>query len=262
VFEIRRTSTKVILQIVLLVLTIPFLVPLIQMVAGSLAGAGWGNYAAVFETGVVPTFFRNSAIIAVSTIAIVYSVTMLAAYGFGKLHIAGKEIYFWMLLLALTLPEVVLLTPLFTTTLRLGIQNTLPAVILPLAALQVPFTILLARNFYEGVPNELMEAGRIDGANAMQIFWYIMLPLTKPITAAIIVLTLINSWNDYLLPLVMLVSPNKQVVTLLPQFFQGEFANDQTKILAAAVITAIPEVLAYISLQKYFERGIAAGALK
>ncbi len=259
-FEIRRLSSKIIIQLVLLLLTLPFVVPLIQMVMGSLKGAGWGNYAAVFATGVVPTFFRNSAIVAASTIAVVYLVTMLAAFGFGKLHIAGKEIYFWLLLLAMTLPEVVLLTPLFTTTMAMGVHNTLIAVILPLAALQTPFAIILARNFFEGVPSELMEAGRM--ANVRQIFWHIMLPLTRPIAAAIIVLTLINAWNSYLLPLVMLIDADMQVVTLLPQYFQGQYTNDQTKILAAAVVTAIPEVLAYVLLQKYFERGIAAGALK
>ena len=85
---------------------------------------------------------------------------------------------------------------------------------------------------------------------------------TKPIASAVVVLTLINSWNSYLLPLVFLQDRSKQVVTLLPQFFVGEYTNDQTKILAAAVMTAIPTVLAYILLQKNFERGLSAGALK
>ena len=89
-----------------------------------------------------------------------------------------------------------------------------------------------------------------------------MLPLTKPIASAVVVLTLINSWNAYLLPLLFLQSPDKQTVTLLPQFFQGEFTNDQTKILAAAVMTAIPEIAAYLCMQKNFERGMSAGALK
>ena len=125
----------------------------------------------------------------------------------------------------------------------------------------MPFTILLTRNFLNGVPDELMEAAKIDGANTVQTFWNIVLPLTKPIASAIIVLTLINAWNAYLLPLLFLQSPDKQTVTLLPQFFQGEFTNDQTKILAAAVITAIPEIFAYLCMQKNFERGMSAGAL-
>ncbi len=121
--------------------------PSIAMVQGSLAGDGWGNYRDVLA---VPGFFRffvNSAIISAAVIAIVYVVTMLAAFGFAKLHIRGREIYFWLLLACLTLPEVVLLTPLFTTTQALGLFNTYWAVVLPLAALQVPFAVLLTRNF-------------------------------------------------------------------------------------------------------------------
>jgi multiple sugar transport system permease protein/raffinose/stachyose/melibiose transport system permease protein len=253
---------KVLLQLLATVIAIPYLYPLIVMVQGSLSGEGWGNYRAVFSVGALPTFFRNSAIIATSTILIVYVLTMLAAFGFSKLHVRGKEIYFWMILAALTLPEVVLLTPLFATTLQLGVYDTYWAVILPLAALQIPFAILLTRGFVNGIPDELVDAARVDGANMFTAFRYIIVPLTRPIAAAIVVLTLIATWNDYLLPLVLLQDPAKQTVTLLPQYFVSQFSNDQTKVLASAVIIAIPEIVAYLSLQKLFERGLAAGALK
>jgi raffinose/stachyose/melibiose transport system permease protein len=167
-----------------------------------------------------------------------------------------------MILIALTLPEVILLTPLFVTFQKMHMFNTLFAIILPTAALQIPFTILLTRKFDEGLPSELLEAARIDGANIWQVFTAVILPLTKPIASAIIVLTLINAWNAYLLPLLFLQSPNLQVVTLLPQYFQGEFSNDQTKILASAVMAAIPEITAYLLMQKSFEKGMIAGALK
>ena len=107
-----------------------------------------------------------------------------------------------------------------------------------------------------------MEAARIDGANIWQVFTSVILPMTKPIASSIIVLTLVSAWNAYLLPLLFLQDPQLQVVTLLPQYFQGEFTNDQTKILAAAVLTAIPEIIAYLLMQKNFEKGMAAGALK
>lgn len=261
-FEIRSKTRKIVLQVVLLVMVIPYALPLVQMVSGSLAGLGWRNYVAVWETGVVPTYFKSSLIISVSVILLVYVFTMTAAFGFSKLRIFGKELWFWMLMVALTLPEVILIAPLFVTAQSLNLYDTYPAVILPLAALQIPFTILLSRNFFDGIPSELLEAGRIDGANIVQLFWYIVLPLTKPIASAIIVLTLINSWNTYLLPLVFLQDPSHQTVTLLPQYFQGEFTNDQTKILAAAVITAVPEIIAYVLMQRSFERGLSAGALK
>ena len=255
-FEVRSLKNKVILQIVLLLMTIPYAIPLVQMFLGSLGGTGFSNYKAVWDTGVVPTYFRNSLII------LVYIFSMTAGFGFAKLHIFGKEVFFWIILIALTLPEVIMLSPLFVTFQKMHMFNTFWAVILPSAALQLPFSILLARNFATGIPDELMEAARIDGANVRSMFWYIILPLTKPIASSIIVLTFINAWNSYLLPLLFLQSPSMQTVTLLPQYFQGEFTNDQTKILAAAVITAIPEIIVYLSMQKNFEKGMSAGALK
>ncbi len=261
-FEIKSRKNKIILQVVLFLMVIPYTIPLIQMVVGSLGGLGFANYKAVWDTGVVPTYFRNSAIISAGVILIVYSLSMTAGFGFAKMHFKGKEIFFWMILVALTLPEVIMLTPLFVTFQKLHMFNTFFAVILPSAALQLPFTILLTRNFDSTIPDDLLEAARIDGASTWTTFWYIVLPLTKAIGSSIVVLTLINSWNAYLLPLIFLQSPNLQTVTLLPQYFQGEFTNDQTKILAAAVMTALPEILVYLSMQKNFEKGMSAGALK
>lgn len=261
-FEIRSLKSKIILQIVLLLLTIPYVIPLVQMFLGSIGGIGFLNYKAVWDTGVLPIYFRNSLIISAGVILLVYLFSMTAGFGFAKLHIRGKEVFFWMILIALTLPEVILLSPLFVTFQKLHMFNTFWAVILPVAALQLPFTILLARNFDNGIPNELMEAARIDGAGVLSMFWYVILPLTKPIASSIVVLTLINSWNTYLLPLLFLQSPEMQTVTLLPQYFMGEFTNDQTKILAAAVLTAIPEIIVYLLMQKNFEKGMSAGALK
>ena len=260
--EVRHLRSRIILQVVLALLTIPFLLPLIQMVRGAFAGRGFENFVVVWETGVVPTFFKNSAILSISVIALVYVGSMTDAFGFSKLRVRGKEVYFWLMIVALTLPEVILLSPLFVTFIKLNMYDTLFAVILPLAAIQLPFAVLLARNFYDGIPSELMDAARIDGANAAELFWYVMLPLTKPIASAVVVLTLINAWNNYLLPLVFIQDRANQVVTLLPQFFIGQYSNDQTKILAAALMAAIPTILAYVLLQKNFERGLSAGALK
>jgi multiple sugar transport system permease protein/raffinose/stachyose/melibiose transport system permease protein len=261
-FEVRKWWSKGLLQLIATLLVLPYLFPLIAMVQGSLAGDGWANYRDVLQ---VPGFFRffvNSALMAGGVIVLVYAVTMLAAYGFAKLRIRFREVYFWMLLACLTLPEVVLLTPLFTTTQAVGLFNTYWAVILPLAALQVPFAVLLTRNFIHGLPDEMFEAARVDGANSFRGFIHLVIPLTRPIAAAVLIFTLIGAWNDYLMPLVFLQSQDMQTITLVPQFFVGEFSNDQTKILASAVLTAIPEVVAYLCLQGLFERGLSAGAIK
>jgi multiple sugar transport system permease protein/raffinose/stachyose/melibiose transport system permease protein len=254
-FEARRPWQRVVLQVVLTLLVLPYLFPLIVMVQGSLAGQGWTNFRDVLDVPGFWRFFLNSAVIAAGVIVLVYVVTMLAAYGFSKL-------YFWMLLACLTLPEVVLLTPLFITGIKLGFYNTYWAVILPLAALQVPFAVLLTRNYLNGVPDQLFEAMRVDGAGAVGVFRYLVIPLTRPIAAAVVIFTLIGAWNDYLMPLVFLTSQSMQTITLVPTFFTGEFNDDQTKILASAVMTAIPEIIAYLCLQRQFERGLTAGAIK
>ncbi len=258
----RTLLGRIVVQLVLIVIIVPFAFPLVVMVQGSLAGAGWQNYVTVLAVPELPLFFRNSVIITASTIAIVYVVGLIAAFGFSKLHVRGKELLFWLLLATLTLPGVVMLTPLFTTASALNLYNTYWAVILPLAALQVPFAVLIARNFVNGIPDEIIDAARIDGANTAQAFWHIVRPLMTPIGAAVIVFTFIGAWNEYLFPLAFLVDPSTQTLTQLPQFFVGQFSNDQTKVLASAVIIAIPQVIAYLSLQKLFERGLAAGALK
>jgi raffinose/stachyose/melibiose transport system permease protein len=252
----------VVLQLLATVLVLPYLFPLVVMVRGSLAGQGFQNFRAVLAVPGFARFFVNSGIIALAVIAMVYVVTMMAAFGFAKLHIRFRELYFWLLLACLTLPEVVLLAPLFATAFRLGLYDTYWAVILPLAALQVPFAVLLTRNFLNGLPNELFESARVDGANSLRGFVHLVIPLTRPIAAAVIVFTLIAAWNNYLMPLVFLQSPDMQTITLVPQYFVGQFSNDQTKILASAVITAVPEVIAYLSLQRLFERGLSAGAIK
>jgi raffinose/stachyose/melibiose transport system permease protein len=261
-FEARTRYGKVGLQVILTLMVLPYLFPLVAMVQGSFSGEGWGNYAKVLAVPGFLLFFRNSAIIAVCTIVIVCAVSLMAAYGFSKLAILGREFYFWLILACLTLPEVVLLTPLFVTASNLGMYNTYWAVILPIAALHIPFAVLLSRNFLNGLPNELFEAATVDGATSMKTFWYVVIPLSRPILAAIVIFTLLAAWNDYLMPLVFLQDQSTQTITIIPTFFVGEFSNDQTKVLAASVLTALPEILAYLLLQKLFERGLAAGALK
>ena len=151
-------KTRFFSNLILFVMTVPYLIPLVQMVLGSLGGRGLYNYKAVWDTGIVLTVFKNTTIIAIGVITLVYVFSMTAGFGFAKLQIRGKEFFFWMILIALTLPEVILLTPLFVTFQKMHMFNTLFAIILPTAALQIPFTILLTRKFDEGLPSELMEA--------------------------------------------------------------------------------------------------------
>lgn len=263
IFEVRSRLGRAALTVLLAVMVIPFAIPLFTMVKGSLQGRGLDNYRTVLALDGFYLYFRNSLIISVATIALVYFLTMTSAFGFSKLRIRNKEAYFWLMMGALTMPEVVLLTPLVILASKTGVAGTFWAVIIPLAALQVPFTVLLTRSYVDGIPDALFEAARIDGAGTWRQFWHVLLPLTKPIAVAIVVLVLINSWNAYLLPLVLLgQAEGHMVVTQLPNSFRTQYTDDQTKILAGAVLAALPEIIAYIALQRHFERGMAAGSIK
>ena len=169
-FETRRLSSKIILQVILTIMVLPFLFPLIAMVQESLSGQGWGNYKAVWATGAYREFFRNSADHRPRG-----DHHRLLRHDAGRVRLlkAAGALEGNVLLDAvggLTLPEVVLLTPLFLIGIQLGLFNTYFSVILPLAALQIPFAVLLTRNFMNSIPDALFDAARVDGANAAVIF--------------------------------------------------------------------------------------------
>lgn len=261
-FELRSRGAKALLQLIVTIAMIPFLIPIYAMISRSFTGAGWGNYAAVLAVPGFARFFLNSAIVAGGSIVIIYIATMMAAFGFSKLRVRGKEVYFWLMMAALTLPEVVLIAPLYSTAVTLHLLGTFWSVILPIAALQIPFTVLITRGFIDGIPDTLFEAARLDGAGSWRIFRSLLVPLARPMAVALLVLVLINAWNSYLLPKVFLIDDSMGVVTLLPEFFRRQYNDDLPKVLAAALITAIPTIVAYVALQRQFERGMAAGAIK
>lgn len=261
-FELRTMKSKIILQLTVSLAMIPFLIPIFAMVQKSLGGPGWANYGAVLKVPGFARFFMNSIIIASASIAIIFLFTLMASFGFSKLRFRNKEVMFWMMMAALTLPEVVLIAPLYATAAKIGLLGTFWSVILPICALQIPFAVLICRGFVDGIPDAMFEAARIDGANTWRTFWNILVPLAKPIAAALVILTLIFAWNTYLLPKVFLVSEDMGVVTMLPEFFRRQYNDDTPKVLAASVLSALPTIIAYLSLQKQFERGMAAGAIK
>jgi raffinose/stachyose/melibiose transport system permease protein len=260
--ETHSRRGRLLLQLGTTLLILPFVYPLVTMVQVSLSGEGWANYGAVLSRPELPGFFRNSVMIAGGTVLLTYAATMLAAFAFAKLKMRFKEFFFYLILATLTLPVAALTVPLFLTVYRLGLFDTIWAVVLPLTALNLAFNVLLARGFISRLPDELLEAARIDGANTLRIFWSVILPLTRPISAVVVVWSFVSAWNEYLLPLLFLQTLGQQPVTLIPSFFSGQYSSDQTKIAAASVIIALPTVLVYLTLQRFFDRGITAGAVK
>jgi raffinose/stachyose/melibiose transport system permease protein len=255
--------TRLIAQIVATLFAIPFVLPLSAIVSESFQGEGFAkNYLAVLtETPIVQSAL-NSAVISAGVIVLVYVCTMLSAYAFGKMKFRGKKLVFNAILVGLVLPTIALVVPLFLIVQKLGLFNNYLAVIVPLAATVIPFTLLLTRNYLAAIPDEVLEAARIDGCSSFGTLVRIVLPLAKPITAVLVVWAFLQAWNEFFLPLLFLQDQALQTVTTIPLYFTSTYGSDQPKIFAALVLICLPIVVAYLCLQKFFEKGLSAGAIK
>lgn len=261
-FELRSRWAKITAQVVVTLIAIPFLLPLVAMVQTSLRGAGLSNYATVLREPMFSRFFLNSALIAAGSIVLTYTAAITGAYAFAKLRIRGKEFLFYALLIALTLPSVMILVPLFITIQRLGLLDTYWAVILPVAAGGIPFCVLLGRNYLAGLDDALFDAAKVDGCGTFAILWRLVVPLTHPIAAVIVLWSFLGAWNEFLLPLLFLQDAKRQAITQVPTFFASFYGGDQGKIVAASVLITVPVLVMYLCLQKFFERGMTGGVLK
>lgn len=255
--------SRIIHQVLATILVAPFALPLLWIVTISFGGQGAvENYAAVFTRTPFLQFLRNSVVISAGTVALVFVVTMLASYALAKLKFAGRELFFLSIVAGLMLPVIALVVPLFLIVRQLGLFNNFLAVILPLCAVILPMTILLTRNYIAGIPDELIEASKIDGAGSFRTLLSVVVPLSKPIIAVIVVWSFLNSWNEFLLPLLFLQETSLQAVTQVPTYFTATYGSDVPKIFAALVLMCLPIVVAYLAFQSFFERGLTAGSLK
>lgn len=257
----RRSRT--IAQLVATLIVIPFAFPLVTIVLTSFGGEGAvANYTAVVAETPFLRYALNSLVIAVGSVALVYTCTMLAGYAFAKMNFRGKSLLFNAILVGLVLPVLSIIVPIFIAAQRLGLFSNPLAVIIPLSATLVPFTLLLARNYLSGIPDEILEAARVDGATSFGTLLRIVIPLVAPISAVIVVWAFLQAWNEFFLPLLILQDADSRAITQVPQFFTSQYGSDVPKIFASLVLLSIPIVVAYLSLQKLFERGLTAGAVK
>jgi raffinose/stachyose/melibiose transport system permease protein len=259
-----QTSTRFpfLSQLLLTILGLLFAMPLILLFKVSFQGQGIGNYIAVLSLPQLPRFFLNSIIVAACTIGIVYVVAMLAGYAFSKLEMHGKSVLFNAILVGLMLPATAVIVPLFLGVKTFQLFDNYLALIIPYSAFAMPFTLLLVRNFLDSIPNECIEASRIDGCNSFTTLLWIILPLSRAISVVVVVWTFLGAWNEYFLALVFMRDPAMQMITQAPQFFVGVYSQDTGKIFAALVLISLPVMVLYLLLQKYFENGMISGSVK
>jgi multiple sugar transport system permease protein len=219
------------------------------------------NYNRLFSSFSFPLYFMNSVILAVSITALNLLFCSMLGYALAKIKFVGKNSLFLLVMATLMIPGAVTLVPLFVVMSQLNLVNTLLAVILPESA--QAFGVFLMRQFMLGIPDELLDAGRVDGANEFFLFWRVVLPLCKPALATLAILAFLGSWNDFLWPLVVLNSDqNYNLPVALATFAIGQHGTDNGLLLAGAVVVVTPVIIIFLLLQRYFTQGIAMTGLK
>ncbi len=218
---------------------------------------------AVFAGPEVPAALRwllNTVFMGVMSMILTCITAAMAGYSLAKKRFLGRTIVFSLIVCAMALPKQVILIPLLREMSSLELYNTMWAVIFPIVGW--PFGVFLMKQFAEGIPGEMMEAAKIDGAGEWKTFYTIALPLIKPGIGALAIFTFINSWNDYFMQLIMLSSTNNLTISLGIAKLQAENATDFGLIMAGASLAAIPIIIIFLIFQKYFTKGITMGAVK
>ncbi len=198
--------------------------------------------------------------VALATVALNLVTCSLAAYPLAKIRFKGRNLIFTLILGTLVFPPQLLIIPLYVMAVKtFQFNDTLQALILPFAT--SAFGIFLLRQIYQGVPDELLEAARLDGATEFGIWWRILLPLIRPGLATLAIITFVNSWNDFLWPLLMLSNRNLFTLPVGLAFLRGFFSGNLRSVAAGIMIATIPMVIFFMAFQRQFIRGLS-GAVK
>jgi multiple sugar transport system permease protein len=219
------------------------------------------NYRNLFQQLDFTQVFFNSAVVAVTiTLGNLVFCSMLG-YAFAKLNFPGKRVMFTLVLATLMVPGVVTLVPLFVLVSNLGMTNSFPGLIFPFLA--GPFGVFLMRQFMLGLPDELIDAARVDGAGEWRIFARVIIPLCKPALATLGILTFLTSWNNFLWPLVVAQSEDRYTLPVaLAIYAIGENKSNYGLLMAGSVAIIVPVLIVFIALQRHFVRGIALTGIK
>ena len=218
------------------------------------------SYVRVWDSLPVASYFLNSATVAVATGLLNVLVAAMAAYPLAKMRFGGREFVFYLLLATLIVPAQLTYIPSFILAVNVfDYYNSLPALIFP--NIVSAFNIFLLRQAFRGVPDDLVDAARVDGAGEWRIWWSILLPIVRPSLAAVAIFTFVTSWNDFLWPSLMLHTPEGMTLPVGLAALQGFFSSDFRSIAAGVTMTVVPILLFFIVVQRYFVRGLS-GAVK
>lgn len=259
----------------LLLLAVVSLAPLLWMVSVSFmpageasrfpppllpSGATLANYHELFARTGMARNFANSLLVSGAITLGSLLINTMAGYAFAKLRFSGRDRIFRLLLAALVIPAQVAMLPLFLLMKQLGLVNSFGGVIVP--ALATVFGIFLVRQYARGIPDELLEAARIDGASEWRIFFQVVLPMLKPVLVTLAIFTFMAAWNDFMWPLIVLTDQAHYTLPVALASLSREHIMDVEMMMAGAVITVLPVLLLFLLLQRYYLQGLLLGSVK
>ncbi len=222
----------------------------------------WSNYTDVLESRAFWRQTGNSLLITLATTILLLAVASAAAFVFSRFRVAGRNLLFTYYMLGLLCPITIAILPVYLVIRELGLVDTVWGVILPQVAFQLPISVLILRNFFTAIPQELEDASYVDGGTAFQFFWGILLPLVRPGLAAVAVITMVFSWNNFFLPLVTLNSERLWTLPLGVMQFSGQYSTDWARVLAFATLAMLPAVIFYLFAERHIIEGLTAGSVK
>ncbi|WDR00578.1 carbohydrate ABC transporter permease [Devosia sp. J2-20] len=218
------------------------------------------NFVQAWTRSNLDTYFLNSVIVTVGAVALLLVVSSLAGFALAVLRFPMRKLIFIVILASLMIPVQVVLVPFYKTIIGLGLLNTHVGLIISYTAFFLPFSVYLMTAFYSGLPRELVEAARIDGAKLIQVWWHVMLPMGKPALITLGILNTLYCWNDVLISL--LVLQDKRTLMVGIAALRGEYTTNVPLLSAGIVLAAAPIVIIYIIFQRQIVSGIAVGAVK
>ena len=273
---LARALFRASLYLVAVVVLAAIIVPVVYAVLGGfrdtaqLAGDPVGlpspwlldNYESILRS---ESFWRqlwNSLLIAVLTTLLVLPAASLAAFVLARFSFRGREAVYTLFTLGLLFPVTVAILPLFVVIRELELLNSPLGVALPQAAFTLPLSIVILRPFFAAIPRELEEAAILDGAGPFRVYWSMFLPLSRPVLATIATLTVVTSWNAFLLPLVVLTRADSWTLPLGVTNFSTQYTTDTARVLAFTALAMVPALLFYLVAERQLVKGLSAGAVK
>lgn len=274
--KLARMVGQTIGRIVMIAVLLIYLIPVMWMYSSSMRSNGdilldplglpteivFDNYVTAWQMANLGRHFLISIVITVLAMLIVISTSTLAAYGFSRLDFPGRRAMYAFFVFGLILPVQSFLVGMFIMFRLAGLLNTIWSVILPTSAVALPLSILLAKNYFDALPTSLEESAYLEGAGTFTIYRLIILPLATPIVVTIITFTVINVWNEFMIPFVMVQTASKRPLTTSLYVFSTKYSANYALKLAALTMIATPMFFVYFIFQSQIQRGIMAGAIK